>query len=227
LGVDESASRAELASVVARAAKVLDADGTIIVPTDTVYGVAARIDRPAALLRLFDLKGRDHANPLAVLVADASQARSLVDASRLDERVRPAVDALMDAAWPGALTLVLPRSAVAQAYDLGGDPATIGVRCPSSTVVRSIAGRVGPLVTTRANRRGDPTPTTASAAANSLAGSVGLVIDAGPCTDIPSTVLDATAVPFRVLRVGPVDVAGLGLDEALLARAGGTASSDG
>lgn len=227
LGLEELAPAAALGSVVDRVVVVLDADGTIVVPTDTVYGVAARIDRPEALLRLFDLKGWDHANPLAVLVADVSQARSLVDTAWFYDVARPVVDALMDAAWPGALTLVLPRSEGAQAYDLGGDPATIGVRCPRSAVVRSIAERVGPLVTTSANRSGDPTPSTASAAANSLAGSVGLVIDAGPCTEPPSTVLDLTTVPFRVLRAGPVDVAGLGLDRALLARSGESASSDG
>jgi len=82
-------------------------------------------------------------------------------------------------------------------------------------------------VTTSANRSGDPTASTASAAANSLAGSVGLVIDAGPCTEPPSTVLDLTTVPFRVLRAGPVDVAGLGLGGALLARSGESAGSDG
>ena len=107
----------------------------------------------------------------------------------------------MAAAWPGALTLVLPRSSGAGAHDLGGDSSTIGVRCPRSSIVRAIAERVGPLVTTSANRSGTPTPSTASAAAESLAGSVELVIDAGACTERPSTVLDATTTPFRVLRV--------------------------
>lgn len=222
LRVDPRSSPRDLVDVVSRAVDALEGDGTVIVPTDTVYGVAARLDRPAALLRLFDLKDRGRSNPLAVLVGDPAQGRGLVDLGSLDEVTHSLVDHLMAEAWPGALTLVLPRAATERERDLGGDPTTIGIRCPRATVVRAIADRVGPLVTTSANRSGDPTPSTASAAARSLAGSVTLVIDAGPCTEPPSTVLDMTAAPFRVRRVGSFDVATLGLPETSFVMPQGT-----
>jgi L-threonylcarbamoyladenylate synthase len=204
-------------AAVEQAVATLDAGGTVVVPTDTVYGVAARIDRLGALEQLFDLKRRERANPLAVLVADRSQALDLGDLSTLDAPIVEAISMLMDRSWPGALTVVVPRSDAARAADLGGDAATIGVRCPSSPVVRAIAARTGPLATTSANRSGAPTPSTAAAAAQGLAGSVDLVIDAGPCTERPSTVVDATRVPFRILRAGPVEVADLGLPSGFVA----------
>lgn len=212
LHVGPAPTSEELDDVAERAATVLDSGGTLIVPTDTVYGVAARIDRRAAIDALFDLKGRDHSNPLAVLVADAVQGRSLISADQLTASASAALERLMTHAWPGALTVVVPRDDRLGAIDLGGDPTTIGVRCPRSSIVREIASRVGPLVTTSANRSGSPTPSTASAAAGELAGNVAMVIDAGPCTERPSTVLDMTVQPFRILRVGSVDIASLGVD---------------
>ncbi len=204
-------SGARLEEVVRAAATALDSGGTVIVPTDTVYGLAARVNRPDALAQLFELKRRDRTNPLAVLVADRDQAIELVELSVLDDEVVPVIDDLLDRGWPGALTLVLPRAADARGYDLGGDAATIGVRCPRSRVVRALASRVGPLATTSANRSGDPTPSTAAAAARALAGSVDLVIDAGPCTERPSTVIDVTVRPFRTVRQGPVTTSQLGV----------------
>ncbi|MBS1847296.1 MAG: threonylcarbamoyl-AMP synthase [Actinobacteria bacterium] len=198
-----------------RAAQVLLGGGTVVVPTDTVYGLAAHPERAEAIDRLFALKGRDHSNPLAVLAADAGQALALFDLDGMDSGIVDAVRSLA-AMWPGALTLVGPRATSWSHIDLGGDATTIGVRVPDSPVVRGIAAVVGPIVTTSANRSGEPTPTDATRAAASLADPVDFVIDTGECGGVPSTVIDVTTVPFSVLRHGMLDPAALGLADGVI-----------
>jgi len=206
-----------LAAAADRAITVLERGGTVIVPTDTVYGVAAHPRRASGTERLFALKDRTRAKALAVLAADRGQAAELLDLSRLDDTAgrRTAVEQLMSAGWPGALTVVGPRAAAWRHVELGGDPALIGVRVPHAVVVRAIAARIGPIVTTSANRSGEPTPTDAVAAAGSLVDEVDLVIDAGPGGALASTVVDVTATPFRLVRRGAVDPVALGVDPAL------------
>lgn len=186
------------------AVRALEAGGTVVLPTDTVYGLAALPSIGGATEPLATLKGRPDAQPFAVLVADVAQALELVAPPS------PTVRGWMDEHWPGPLTLVLPRSPAAAGLALGGDPATIGVRCPAHGFVRALARRVGPLATTSANRHGRPTPRTAAEAAAGLAGAVDLVVDGGPAGTVASTVVDATAEPWRVLRVGAIDPARLG-----------------
>ena len=189
--------------MVGRAAGVLRAGGTVVLPTDTVYGVAALPTVAGATARLFALKARSAEQPLAVLVADADQALPLA------EPPATAVDALIGRCWPGPLTLVLRRSAGARALELGGDPATIGLRCPDHDLVREVAARVGPLATTSANRHGQPTPDSAAGAAAALDGPVDLVVDGGRCAGLASTVIDATVEPWKVLRQGALTTAEL------------------
>jgi tRNA threonylcarbamoyl adenosine modification protein (Sua5/YciO/YrdC/YwlC family) len=217
--LDADADPAELADAAERAIGVLEAGGTVIVPTDTVYGVAAHPGRAAALERLFALKGRERSKAMAVLAADADQALGLFAMAALAGGVAEAVTAMTSTAWPGGLTVVGPRSDRWRHVDLGGDATTIGVRVPDAAIVRSIAARIGPIVTTSANRSGDPTPTDAHSAARSLLDEVGLVVDAGRCGGLASTVVDVTVTPFRVLRRGAVDPATLGIDSLLLAPA--------
>ncbi len=211
LCVDDETTPGEMDAIVGRAIAELAGGGAVVVPTDTVYGLAAHRERPEGLERLFALKGRSRDKSLAVLAADAPQAHELLEMSGLSTASVEAVEVLMSRAWPGALTLVGPRSPRWAGVGLGGDPATIGVRVPASRVVRAIAERVGPIVTTSANRTGEPTPEDAQRAARSLAGEIALVIDAGPGGGEPSTVLDITAVPFRILRRGGCDPTGYGL----------------
>jgi L-threonylcarbamoyladenylate synthase len=106
--------------------------------------------------------------------------------------------------WPGPLTLVLARAGSARALELGGDPATVGVRCPAHDLVRRLAAEVGPMATTSANRHGEPTPPTAAGAAAALADAVDVVVDGGPCAGVPSTVVDATGPKWHVLRIGAI-----------------------
>ncbi|MCB0987501.1 MAG: threonylcarbamoyl-AMP synthase [Acidimicrobiales bacterium] len=186
---------------------VLQAGGTVVLPTDTVYGVGAAASIPEATRVLFALKDRSDAQPLAVLVADTAQALELVDPAAIDDRVQ----AWMGRWWPGPLTLVLPRSEVARGLELGGRPDTVGVRCPDSAFVRALAAQVGPIATTSANRHGEPTATEAGAAAASLDGLVDLVVDGGPSGTVASTVVDVCGPTPKVLREGTVSAADLGL----------------
>lgn len=181
-----------------RAAEVLRAGGTVVLPTDTVYGLAVLPTVAGATDQLVVLKDRAAAKPFAVLVADVAQARHLVEAPT------DVVAAWMDELWPGPLTLVLRRSAAARKLALGGDPETIGVRCPDHAFVRALAAQVGPIATTSANRNGEPTPISARSAAAALTGSVALVIDGGLAGTVASTVVDASSETWRILRPGAI-----------------------
>lgn len=183
---------------VEQAITVLAGGGTVVLPTDTVYGLAALPSRAGATRDLFALKDRAADHPLAVLVADVEQALELVDLTVGD------VGRWMADLWPGPLTIVLRRSAVSAALDLGGDPTTIGVRCPDHQFVRAVAAEVGPIATTSANRSGEPTPVTAAEAAASLSGPVDLIVDGGPAGTVASTVVDAVAEGWTILREGAI-----------------------
>lgn len=197
----------EMAAGLDAAEAVLRGGGTVVLPTDTVYGLAALASVPGATAQLFALKDRQADHPLAVLVADVDQALTLC-ATPASSRVREWMGVL----WPGPLTIVLERSDAARDLELGAGPDTIGLRCPQHRFVRDLAARVGPLATTSANRSGQLTPVDARSAAASLAGPVGLVIDGGPAGTVASTVVDATTDPLRILRLGAVAAAALGLD---------------
>lgn len=187
--------------LVDRLCSALLAGEPVVMPTDTVYGLAVLPGVPGGTARLFALKDRRPDSPLAVLVADADAARAL------SGPLGPEVDRIVERLWPGALTLVLPRAAPVAVWDLGGDPRTIGVRCPAHTLVRAVARRVGPVVTTSANRHGEPTPPTAAEAAATLTGPVAMVADGGALRGAASTVVDATGTSWTLLREGPVDLA--------------------
>lgn len=185
--------------LVERVAAALLAGGAVVVPTDTVYGVAALPDIRSATDQLFALKGRATATPLAVLCADVDQALDL--AQLADER---AVRAVAERWWPGPLTLVLPRRIGMPLY-LGEPEHTIGLRVPDHDLVRSVARAVGPIAATSANRHGEPTATTVVEAMAALGPGIALAVDGGPLPVTASTVIDATATPWRVLRPGPID----------------------
>ena len=197
-------------------AAVLRAGGVVVLPTDTVVGLAASPADAAAMARIATLKGRPPEQACAVLVADVDQGLALLEGPPAAAR------AWADRWWPGPLTLVGRRSAVAADYALGGDPTTIGVRCPADPLVREVAALAGPIAATSANRHGAPTAATPAAAAADLTGPVDLVVPAAPgAGDAPSgvasTVVDVTVEPWVVLREGDVS----GED---LARAGGAGS---
>jgi L-threonylcarbamoyladenylate synthase len=189
---------------VRRAADALRAGQVVALPTDTVYGLAAAPSVCGATTRLFALKGRSGAEPVAVLCASPGQALALASPDALTDEVRRIADRL----WPGPLTLVLPRRA-GLGYELGDPVSTIGVRCPDHPVVQALASEVGPLATTSANLHGEPTPATARGVADVFGRAVPLVLDGGHCATPPSSVVDATGPAWRVLREGVVTLAQL------------------
>ena len=194
------------------AASALRGGGVVLLPTDTVYGLAALT--PAAEDDLFVLKGRPADRSIAVLVADRQAAESLAD------DVPAPLAGLMDRHWPGPLTVVVPRARTSGRPQVGGDRDTIGVRCPDHDWLRRLLAAVGPLATTSANRHAEPTPPdahqalralstpTASASADETApgASIAVAIDGGPCTGTASTVVAWQDGQLKILRPGPLDL---------------------
>lgn len=192
------------AAGVARAADLLRADGLVAVPTETVYGLAARADSDAAVARIYEAKGRPGHNPLIVHVGSLAEARSLAEFGVEAEN-------LAAAHWPGPLTLVLPRrrDAMLAAAVTAGLP-TVAVRCPAHPTMRSVLAwaRV-PLAAPSANRSGFVSPTTAAHVLATLDGRIDAVLDGGPCPGgIESTIVAVRENgQVEVLRPGPVAVA--------------------
>lgn len=186
-------------AAVERTIEVLDAGGLVVLPTDTVYGLAARAHDPSATARIFEAKGRRDDVPVAVLCADAEQALGLAGP------VPPRARRLAADHWPGPLTMVLPRR-----RDLGwalGEPShTIGLRCPDHDLVRTVARSIGPIATTSANRHGEATPDRAADAAAQLLIAPDLVVDGGRLGGAASTVIAVDEDGVRILRPGPVVV---------------------
>ena len=192
------------------AVAALTAGLVVVLPTDTVYGVATATAVAGSTAALFAVKQRPTDVALPVLCADEGDARSLAGA------LPAGADRLMARCWPGPLTIVVPRRPGLD-LDLGGvDDATIGLRVPDADVVRAIAARVGPLACTSANRHGQPTPPTAAEAAAALGPGVAAVVDGGPLTGRPSTVVAWADGEPRILRQGA-----LGADDIAAALAGG------
>ena len=186
-------------SAIAQAAEVLRKGGLVIYPTETFYGLACDPRNPAAVDRIFEAKGRPDRMALP-LIAGGRDAIILC-ARDVPETARR----LMDAFWPGPLTLVLLAADDLPPRLLGGGH-TVGVRVSSHPVAASLARAMGgPIVATSANRSGEPPPTTAQEASQALDDSIGAILDGGPTTGgNSSTVLDLTVDPPRLLRSGAV-----------------------
>jgi tRNA threonylcarbamoyl adenosine modification protein (Sua5/YciO/YrdC/YwlC family) len=159
----------------------------VAIPTDTVYGIAVI---PGHSDALFALKERPADVALPVLIADPEDAPTYATFA-LDLTHR----------WPGALTIVGDRTDVSRAWDIGGDGATVGLRCPDDDDLRGLLRITGPLVTTSANKHGQPPCTTPDEVRAALGDGI-VVLDGGVRNGQPSTVVDATQSRLRVLRQG-------------------------
>ena len=189
------------AAGIARAVEVLRRGGLVAVPTETVYGLAARADRADAVASIYRAKGRPDFNPLIVHVPDTEAAERL---ALLDERAR----LLADTFWPGTLTMVLPRreGALLTEAVTAGLP-TVALRCPAHPAMRDLLAAADlPLAAPSANRSGGVSPTTAGHVAASLGGNVDLILDGGPCVaGIESTIVALRSDGgWQILRPGPV-----------------------
>jgi L-threonylcarbamoyladenylate synthase len=185
------------------AARAALAGGLIVFPTDTVYGIGTRPDDAAAISRLFELKRRPHSLELPVLVSSLHHAERV---ARFDDiAVR-----LVEAFWPGAITVVLPRTSESGDWDLGGDRTTIGVRMPRHEVAVAVLERTGPLAVTSANVSGTRTPTGCDELTALFGRGVEVYLcQEAPLTGLPSTVVDLAHGEPRVLRLGTLDEAAI------------------
>jgi L-threonylcarbamoyladenylate synthase len=172
----------------------------VLLPTDTVYGVAADAFTPAAVTGLLAAKNRGRAMPVPVLIGEASTLGGLV------VNLPPVANDLAHAFWPGGLTLVLEH-APSLAWDLGDAEGTVAVRLPDDDLARDLLRRTGPLAVSSANRSGRPAATTAQQAVDQLGDHAAVVLDGGPrAAATPSTIVDCTGAVPRVLRVGVLTV---------------------
>ena len=181
----------------ARAAEVLRDGGLVVMPTDTVYGVAADAFDRLATGRIASVKRRDRRVPLSVFVRSPKQLIGLTP-SVPDEAER-----LMAAYWPGPLTMVL-RAEAGMRWDLGDSAGTIAVRMPLDELALAVVRAVGPLAVTSASRSGQALPTTVEAAREQLGDDVDLYLDGGarPERAAVSTIVDLSGAEPRILRSG-------------------------
>lgn len=187
-----------LLQAVGEAAEVLRRGGLVLMPTETVYGLAADAANPAAVAAIYEAKGRPRFNPLIVHVADIAAAGRLV---ALDGRAR----ALAEAFWPGPLTLVASALSDCPVCDLaraGLD--SVAVRAPAHPAALALLEAFGgPVCAPSANRSGRPSPTTLAAALEETGFAVGAAIEGGPCrVGVESTVVSVLDGPVRLLRPG-------------------------
>ena len=187
-----------LLQAVGEAAEVLRRGGLVLMPTETVYGLAADAANPVAVAAIYEAKGRPRVNPLIVHVADIAAAGRLV---ALDGRAK----ALAEAFWPGPLTLVAPALVDCPVCDLaraGLD--SVAVRAPAHPgALALLAAFGGPVCAPSANRSGRPSPTTLAAAVEETGFAVGSAIEGGPCrVGVESTVVSVLEVIGGVLLLG-------------------------
>ncbi|MDP9067136.1 MAG: L-threonylcarbamoyladenylate synthase [Actinomycetota bacterium] len=188
------------------AVAALESGSLVVIPTDTLYGVAARADLPHAVEAIFAAKERPKERALPVLGANVAALRSV---AAFDQRALE----LAATFWPGPLTLVLPR-ATGFGFDLGGiQDGSVAVRVPASPHALAVLERSGPLAVTSANISGQAAAVTVAEARAALRDSVAVYIDGGPAAGAPSTVLSLLGEP-KVLRAG-------GLAADLVLRAAG------
>jgi len=187
---------ADIPEDVAYAGEILKSGGLVAMPTETVYGLAARALDPAAVGAIYAAKGRPSDNPLIVHIADLWELGSLC-ASIPDAAVLLAAHF-----WPGPLTLVMPRRREVPDVVTAGLP-TVAVRMPVTAAARALIKIAGPLAAPSANRAGAPSPTTAGHVRADLGGRIDAILDGGPCVvGVESTVLDLSGAQPCLLRPG-------------------------
>ena len=178
----------------------------VVMPTDTVYGVAADAFDPVAVQRLLDAKGRTRQSPPPVLIP------GIPTLDALTEEVPPEIRRLVDIFWPGALTVILPARSSLQ-WDLGDTGGTVALRMPANAYALELLAETGPLAVSSANLTGQPAATTAQEAEAMLGESISVYLDGGKvgadARGTASTIIDATPLltpggELRVVREGVI-----------------------
>ncbi|WP_053384484.1 L-threonylcarbamoyladenylate synthase [Leucobacter celer] len=176
----------------------------VVMPTDTVYGVAADAFTPEAVQRLLDAKGRGRQSPPPVLIPNTNTLAALA------AEVTTPLSRLAEAFWPGALTIIT-RANPSLSWDLGDTGGTVALRIPNHPLALELLEETGPLAVSSANKTGEPAARTAAAAQEMLGDSIAVYLEAGEAEGdgVASTIIDATGLSedggeLHVLREGGV-----------------------
>jgi tRNA threonylcarbamoyl adenosine modification protein (Sua5/YciO/YrdC/YwlC family) len=185
------------------AAAALAAGRLIVMPTETVFGLAADPTEEGATGRVFAAKRRSRELTLPVLVADLQQARGV---AALD----PRAEALAAVHWPGPLTIVARRRGATASWDLGDERGSVGVRVPDHPLALSLLRRTGPLAVTSANVSGESSASDCDGVLRDIGDHVAVALCWGPAPrGRSSTVADVTGPEVRVLREGDISSAAI------------------
>jgi tRNA threonylcarbamoyl adenosine modification protein (Sua5/YciO/YrdC/YwlC family) len=183
---------------IAAAVDAVRAGDLVVMPTDTVYGLGADAFKAWSVAALLKAKGRGRNVPPPVLVGSRNTLDGLVYG--LPKTARELVEAF----WPGALTIVVEHAPSLQ-WDLGDTKGTVAVRMPLHPVALEVLRETGPMAVSSANKHGQPAATTAAQAKDQLSFDVRVYLEAGPCPDpVPSTIVDCTAATPKILRAGAI-----------------------
>ena len=182
-----------------QAVKEIQSGGVVMIPTDTLYGLAVDPRNRNAIERLFMVKGRTAANAVAMICADLEQVER--EFGLLSDLAKE----LSRLFWPGPLTMVIDGNNLMKKNGVSLD-GSVGVRVPSHPVARALANAVGhPITATSANRSGERAPQAVTEASKTILESVGLILDAGELIGgLPSTIVDVRTKPVRLVRVGAI-----------------------
>lgn len=180
-----------------RIRRLLGQGGLLALPTESFYGLAVDPFNEHALAKLWQVKGRSDGKPILLLIGERSQLEPFV------QRVPPAATVLMNAFWPGPLTIVFP-AVVGLSDMVTAGTGSVGIRQSAWHPLAELLRRVGPVTGTSANREGLPPCCTAEDVQQSLGDRVDLIVDAGPTPGgSPSTVIDVQG-PIRIVREGAI-----------------------
>ena len=182
-----------------QAVKEIQSGGVVMIPTDTLYGLAVDPRNRNAIERLFTVKGRAPSNAVAMICADLEQVER--EFGLLSDLAKE----LSRLFWPGPLTMVIDGNNLMKKNGISLD-GSVGVRVPSHPVARALAHAVGhPITATSANRSGERAPQAVTEASKTILESVGLILDAGELIGgLPSTIVDVRTKPVRLVRVGAI-----------------------
>lgn len=192
--------------LLAEIAGIVRQGGVVAIPTDTVYGLAADPFNPTAVERLFAIKRRAPSKPISLLISDRQMLETLVS------EISPEAQRLIDSIWPGPLTLIF-KSIPSLSNRLTAGTGTIAIRLPRSVFLRRLIEGVGcPITATSANRSGGPDPLSAQEVLATLGDAVDRIVDGGAArSPLPSTLIDVTVMPPRLIREGKLSGMALGL----------------
>lgn len=189
-------------AIFTEAARIIAAGGVIVLPTDTLYGLAADPWNATAVERLFQIKQRPAEKPIPLLISDREMLRRVV------LEVTPEAERLMDAFWPGPLTLIFKGTALPERLTAG--TGTIAIRLPDSPfLIRLITAMGRPITATSANRSGGADLHSAQAILAVLGGAVDLIIDGGLRAGFPSTLVDVAGPVPTLVRPGAIPASSL------------------